>query len=65
MEAGNQGRRRTPVVENQLPLAVQRTGAFKEKFLGCPGREGVGWHSHLEIHDAVDFWSFWLSTINL
>ena len=47
LEAGNQGRRRTPVVENQLPLAVQRTGAFKGKFLGCPGREGVGWQSHL------------------
>lgn len=64
LEADDQARKWTPAVENQLPLAVQRTGVFKGEFWVVQD-DTVSSDSHIEIHDAVDFWSFWLSTINL
>ena len=53
LEADDQARKWTPAVENQLPLAVQRTGVFKGEFWVVQD-DTVSSDSHIEIgHGAV------------
>lgn len=62
LEADDQARKWTPAVENQLPLAVQRTGVFK----GSSGLSRMTQSGQTVILKSMmrwTFWSFWLAQL--